>query len=88
MSIDPLKLGLEQSFESERWKRMIRECEDMEQLRDMGLILVQQLAQQKAASAWMASRAYESENAKLQMLARLIKQSTGQDDQQSPERGM
>lgn len=88
MSMDPLELGLEQSFESERWKRMIRECEDMEQLREMGLILVQQLAQQKAASAWMASRASESENAKLQMLARLIKQSTGQDDQQSPERGM
>ena len=88
MSMDPLELGLEQSFESERWKRMIRECEDLEQLREMGLILVQQLAQQKAASAWMASRASESENAKLQMLARLIKQSTGQDDQQSPERGM
>ena len=84
MSIDPPKLGLEQSFESERWKRMIRECEDMEQLREMGLILVQQLAQQRAASAWMASRASESENAKLQMLARLIKQSTGQDDQHSP----
>ena len=84
MSMDPLELGLEQSFESERWKRMIRECEDMEQLREMGLILVQQLAQQKAASAWMASRASESENAKLQMLARLIKQSTGQDVQQSP----
>ena len=38
-------------------------------------VLVQQLAQQKAASAWMASRASESENAKLQMLARMIRQT-------------
>ena len=40
----------------------------------MALALVQQLAQQKAASAWMATRASESENAKLEMLASLIRE--------------
>ena len=48
---------------------------------------MQQLAQQKAASAWMASRASESENAKLQMLARMIRQ-TDDDNSTSPDRGM
>ena len=48
---------------------------------------MQQLAQQKAASAWMASRASESENAKLQMLARMIRQSDDSGET-SPDRGM
>jgi hypothetical protein len=39
----------------------------------MALALVQQVAQQKAASAWMASRATESENAKLELLAEVIR---------------
>ena len=73
MSIDPVERGLEQSFEAERWRRFINDCDDIEQLRDMALALVQQLAQQKAASAWMATRASESENAKLEMLASLIR---------------
>ena len=87
MSIDPVERRLEQSFEAERWTRFIQECQDIEQLREMALALVQQLTQQKAASAWMASRAAESENAKLEMLARMIRQS---DDsgQTSPDRGM
>ena len=87
MSIDPVERRLEPSFEAERWTRFIQECQDIEQLRDMALALVQQLTQQKAASAWMASRASESENAKLEMLARMIRQS---DDsgQTSPDRGM
>ena len=78
---------MEQSFEAERWTRFIQECQDIEQLREMALALVQQLTQQKAASAWMASRASESENAKLEMLARMIRQS---DDsgQTSPDRRM
>ena len=74
MSIDPVERGLEQSFEAERWRRFINDCNDIEQLRDMALALVQQLAQQKAASAWMATRASESENAKLEMLASLIRE--------------
>ena len=73
MSIDPVEQGLEQSFEAERWRRFIQDCQDIEQLRDAALALVQQLAQQKAASAWMATRASESENAKLEMLASLIR---------------
>ena len=87
MSIDPVERRLEQSFEAERWTRFIKECQNIEQLREMALALVQQLTQQKAASAWMASRASESENAKLEMLARMIRQS---DDsgQTSPDRGM
>ena len=74
MSIDPVERGLEQGFEAERWRRFINDCNDIEQLRDMALALVQQLAQQKAASAWMATRASESENAKLEMLASLIRE--------------
>ena len=74
MSIDPVERRLEQSFEAERWTRFIQDCQDLEQLRETALALVQQLAQQKAASAWMATRASESENAKLEMLARMIRQ--------------
>ena len=76
MSIDPLERGLEQSFETEKWGRFIRECDDLETLRETSLSLLQQLAQLKAASSWMASRASESENAKLKMLAELIRQRT------------
>ena len=76
MSIDPLERGLEQSFETEKWGRFIRECGDLETLRETALSLLQQLAQLKAASSWMASRASESENAKLKMLAELIRQRT------------
>ena len=57
MSIDPLERGLEQSFETEKWGRFIRECDDLETLREASLSLLQQLAQLKAASSWMASRA-------------------------------
>ena len=55
MSIDPVERRLEQSFEAERWTRFIQDCQDLEQLREMALALVQQLAQQKADSAWMAT---------------------------------
>ena len=48
---------------------------------------MQQLTQQKAASAWMASCASESENAKLQMLARMIRQ-TDDSGEESPDRGI
>ena len=82
MSIDPVEQRLEQSFEAERWTRFIEGCQDLEQLRQTALALVQQLAQQKAASAWMATRASESENAKLEMLARIIRlQPDGTDEQ-------
>ena len=64
---------LEQSFEAEKLSRFISDCNDMEELRQTALFLVQQLMQQKAASAWMASRASESENSRLKMLAELIK---------------
>ena len=50
-------------------------------MRETALALMQQLAQQKAASAWMATRASESENAKLEMLARMIRrQPDGADE--------
>ena len=67
MSIDPVELRPEQSFQAERWVRFIRECQDIEQLRDTAMALVQQLTQQKAANVWMASRASESENEKLEV---------------------
>ena len=73
MAIDPVERPLEQSFEVEKLTRLIHDCRDLEQLREMALALVQQVAQQKAASAWMANRATESENAKLEMLADMIR---------------
>jgi len=75
MSINPIERGLEQSFELEKWGRFIRECDDLESLRETALSLLQQMAQLKASSAWMATRASESENAKLEMLAELIKRN-------------
>ena len=76
MSIDPVELRPEQSFQAERWVRFIRECQDTEQLRDTAMALVQQLTQQKAANAWMASRASESENEKLEVVAQMIRQTS------------
>jgi hypothetical protein len=76
-SMDPIKHSLESSFESEKLVRLINDCTDLEELREMALLLVQQLAQQKAARAWMANRASESENSKLEMLAELIRRSQG-----------
>ena len=87
MSIDPVERGLEQSFEAERWRRFIHDCRDVEQLRDLALALVQQLAQQKAASAWMATRASESENAKLEILASLIRERSETADDSSDQGG-
>ena len=75
MSINPIERGLEQSFELEKWGRFIRESDDIESLRETALSLLQQMAQLKASSAWMATRASESENAKLEMLAELIKRN-------------
>ena len=75
--MDPIKHSLESSFESEKLVRLINDCTDLEALREMALLLVQQLAQQKAARAWMANRASESENSKLEMLAELIRRSQG-----------
>jgi len=84
--MDPLQKGLEQSFESERLSRWIRDCQDIEELRQAALALVQQLDQQKTARAWLAARASDSENAKLNMLAELIKRS-GQDSAPAPPDG-
>ena len=85
MSIDPLQQGLEQSFETERWARLIRDCDDIETLRQTALALLQQVTQIKVASSWMASRASESENAKLEMLAKLIKERSARPQEQKEE---
>ena len=83
MSIDPLQQGLEQSFETERWGRLIRDCEDIETLRETALSLLQQVSQMKVASTWMASRASESENAKLEILAKLIKERSERTEEEN-----
>ena len=83
MSIDPLQQGLEQCFETERWGRLIRDCEDIETLRETALSLLQQVSQMKVASTWMASRASESENAKLEILAKLIKERSERTEEDS-----
>lgn len=75
MSINPVERGLEQSFEAEKLSRFIAECQDIDALRETAQALVQQLQQVKAASAWMATRASESENAKLEMLAEMIRRN-------------
>ena len=75
--MEPIQKRLEQSFESERLTRWIRDCQEIEELREAALALVRQLDQQKSARAWLAARASDSENAKLNMLAELIKR-TGQ----------
>ena len=80
--MEPIQNGLEQSFESERLTRWIRDCQEIEELREAALALVQQLDQQKSARAWLAARASDSENAKLNMLAELIK-SRGQQGESS-----
>ena len=85
MSIDPLQQGLEQSFETERWARLIRDCDDIETLRKTALSLLQQVTQMKVASSWMASRASESENAKLEILAKLIKERFERPKEQKEE---
>ena len=78
--MDSIQKGLEQSFESERLTRWIRDCQEIEELREAALALVQQLDQQKSARAWLAARASDSENAKLNILAELIKRSGQQGD--------
>ena len=85
MAIDPVERLLEQSFEVEKLTRFINECGNLEQLREMALTLVQQVAQQKAASAWMANRATESENAKLEMLAEVIRQRAAGGSDPTPQ---
>ena len=85
MSIDPLQQGLEHSFETERWGRLIRDCDDIETLRQTALSLLQQVTQMKVASTWMASRASESENAKLEILAKLIKERSDHSYQEKEE---
>ena len=85
MTIDPVERPLEQSFEVEKLTRLINDCRDLEQLREMALALVQQVAQQKAASAWMANRATESENAKLEMLAEVIRRRAAGGSDPTPQ---
>ena len=82
MTIDPIQQGLERSFETERWARLIRECDDIETLRQTAQSLLQQVTQMKVASTWMASRASESENAKLEILAKLIKERSERPQQE------
>ena len=55
VSIDPLQRGLEQPLEAEKLSRFIRECDDIETLRETALSLLQQLGQM-VASSWMASQ--------------------------------
>ena len=85
MAIDPVERPLEQSFEVEKLTRHINDCRDLEQLREMALALVQQVAQQKAASAWMANRATESENAKLELLAEVIRRRAAGGSDPTPQ---
>ena len=85
MTIDPIQQGLERSFETERWARLIRECDDIETLRQTAQSLLQQVTQMKVASTWMASRASESENAKLEILAKLIKERSDHSQQEKEE---
>ena len=77
MALDPIEPKLEQTFESERLARMIRECADLEDLRVIALSLLARLGQQQAASRWLAERGSEAESERLEMLAHLIRQQQG-----------
>jgi len=77
MALDPIEPKLEQTFESERLARMIRECADLEDLRVIALSLLARLGQQQAASRWLAERGSEAESERLEMLAKLIRQQQG-----------
>ena len=74
MAIDPIEPKLEQTFESERMARMIKECTDIEDLRLIAESLLARLRQQQAASRWLAERGSEAESERLEMLATLIRQ--------------
>ena len=74
MAIDPIERSMEQSFAADQLRRTISDCEDLKQLRELALGLVDRLAQQQAASRWLAARSSEAENSRLEMLARLIHQ--------------
>ena len=75
MAIDPINRSLEQTFEAEKLIRTIRECSDVEQLRELALMLVTRLSQQQATSRWLAERSSEAENKHLEAVARLIDQN-------------
>jgi len=80
MAIDPIEPKLEQSFESERLARIIKECTEIEDLRLIAQSLLTRLGQQQAAGRWLAERGSEAESERLEMLAKLIRQrqsSTG-----------
>ena len=77
MALDPIEPKLEQTFESERLARVIRECADLEDLRVIALSLLARLGQQQAASRWLAERGSEAESERLEMLAKLIRQQQG-----------
>ena len=59
--------------------------DDIETLRQTALSLLQQVTQMKVASTWMASRASESENAKLEILAKLIKERSERPQEQTEQ---
>ena len=75
VAIDPINRSLEQTFEAEKLIRTIRECSDVEQLRELALMLVTRLSQQQATSRWLAERSSEAENKHLEAVARLIDQN-------------
>ena len=75
MAIDPINRSFEQNFEAEKLIRTIRECSDVEQLRELALMLITRLSQQQATSRWLAERSAEAENKHLEAVARLIDQN-------------
>ena len=77
MALDPIEPKLEQTFESERLARIIKECADLEDLRVIALSLLARLGQQQAASRWVAERGSEAASERLEMLAKLIRQQQG-----------
>jgi len=75
VAIDPINRSFEQNFEAEKLIRTIRDCSDVEQLRELALMLVTRLSQQQATSRWLAERSSEAENKHLEAVARLIDQN-------------
>lgn len=62
---NPLELSLNQSFEKERFLRVIDESNDVKQLREIAKVLLNGWFTQRAASQWIMKEALQAQHANL-----------------------
>ncbi len=61
---DSLKPTLEESFKAEQLTRVINECNDINDLREIALNLLELLKKKTAILKWVSKRALDAENQK------------------------